>query len=163
MSQTPAFPHAAEIEQSLELLAERCGDPTPLVYAKLFERQPEMKPHFWRDTDHAIKGEMLARTFAAILDFVGERRYADMMIGTEMITHEGYDVPREVFATFFGTVRDTIREALGEDWTEAFEGAWAEMLAEIDCYVGVTPRSDVSNPYFKQLKEDFEKGATSTG
>lgn len=137
MSQTPAFPHAAEIEQSLELLAERCPDPTPLVYAKLFERQPEMKPQFWRDADDAIKGEMLARTFSAILDFVGERRYADMMIGTEMITHEGYDVPRQVFATFFGTVRDTLREVLGADWTEAFEGAWAELLVEIEGYVGL--------------------------
>jgi len=137
VSQTPAFPHAVEIEQSLELLAERCPDPTPLVYAKLFERQPQMKSQFWRDTDDAIKGEMLARTFSAILDFVGERRYADMMIGTEMITHEGYDVPRQVFATFFGTVRDTVREALGADWTDAFDSAWAELLVEIEGYVGL--------------------------
>ena len=163
MSNEPAFAKAAEIEQSLELLAEACPDPTPLVYAKLFERQPEMRPHFWRDTDDAIKGEMLARAFSAILDFVGERRYADMMIGTEMVTHEGYDVPREVFATFFGTVRDTVRETLGAAWTPAFETAWAELLAEIDGYVGVTPRSDVSNPYFRKLKEDFEKSATDTG
>jgi len=163
MSGEPAFAKAAEIEQSLELLADACPDPTPLVYAKLFERQPEMRPHFWRDTDDAIKGEMLARAFSAILDFVGERRYADMMIGTEMVTHEGYDVPREVFATFFGTVRDTVRETLGAAWTPAFETAWAELLAEIDGYVGVTPRSDVSNPYFRKLKEDFEKSATDTG
>jgi hemoglobin-like flavoprotein len=142
VSQQPAFPRAAEIEESLELLAEACPDPTPLVYAKLFERQPQMKAHFWRDTDDAIKGEMLARTFAAILDFVGERRYADMMIGTEMITHEGYDVPREVFATFFGAVRDTVREVLGKAWTPAFETAWAELLAEIEGYVCIGARPE---------------------
>jgi hemoglobin-like flavoprotein len=142
VSHEPAFPRAAEIEQSLELLAEH-GDPTPLVYARLFARHPEMKPHFWRDGDDAIKGEMLARTFEAILDFVGERRYAAMMLGTEMITHEGYDVPREVFATFFATVRDTAREVLGAQWTDGFETAWSELLAEIDGYIGV-PASHVA-------------------
>ncbi len=30
------------------------------------------------------------------------------------------------------------------------------MLAEIDVFVGLTPRTDVSNPYFKQLLEAFE-------
>jgi hemoglobin-like flavoprotein len=153
VSQTPAFPRSAEIEQSLELLAEACPDPTPRVYATLFERQPQMKPHFWRDTDDAIKGEMLARTFAAILDFVGERRYADMMIGTEMITHEGYEVPREVFATFFGTVRDTVREVLGPAWTPGFESAWAELLVEIDGYVGVAPPAGGT-------REDIEERST---
>lgn len=131
----PAFPSAAEIEASLELAAERCGDLTPLVYARVFERHPEMKPHFWRDSDDAIKGEMLSRTFAAILDFVGERTYADHMILTEMVTHEGYDVPRQVFATFFGFVRDAVREVAGADWTPGFERAWNELLAQIDDYI----------------------------
>ena len=131
----PAFPQAAEIEASLELAAERCEDLTPLVYARVFERHPDMKPHFWRDSDDAIKGEMLSRTFSAILDFVGERRYADHMILTEMVTHEGYDVPRQVFATFFEIVRDVVREVLGADWTPQFAGAWDELLAEIDRYI----------------------------
>ena len=113
MSKAPAFARAAEIEASLEQLAELCEDPTPVVYKRLFELQPQMEPYFWRDTNNAIKGEMLSRTFAAILDFIGERRYADHMIETEIITHEGYDVPREVFATFFAVVRDAVRQVLG--------------------------------------------------
>ena len=153
-----AFPRAAEIEATLELLAERCGDPTPRVYARLFEVHPKMKPHFWRDTNDAIKGEMLSRTFEAILDFVGERRYADHMIGTEMVTHEGYDVPREVFATFFAILRDVTREVLASDWTPAFELAWSEMLVEIDHFAQKTPRTDVDNAYFKELRTAFEAG-----
>lgn len=163
MSQSPAFPHAAAIEATLELVAERCEDPTPLVYARLFAAHPQMKPYFWRDQNDAVKGEMLSRTFAAILDFVGERRYADHMIGTEMVTHEGYDVPREVFATFFGIIRDTVKDVLGPDWTDEFEQAWTELLADIDRYIGKTPRTDVDNAYFKQLRARFEAGEmTST-
>lgn len=154
----PTFPQAAEIEASLELAAERSGDPTPRIYARLFEVHPQMQPYFWRDSDGAIKGEMLARTFEAILDFVGERRYAGHMIGTEMVTHEGYDVPRDVFASFFPIVRDTLREILGAEWTPQFESAWNALLAEIDGYVQGTPRSDVSNSYYQALRERFEAG-----
>lgn len=158
MSTTSAFPRAAEIEASLELLAERCEDPTPLVYERLFELQPHMKPYFWRDTNGAIKGEMLSRTFAAILDFVGERRYADHMIGTEMVTHEGYDVPREVFITFFTVIRDTVRTVLAEAWTPQIAEAWTAMLADVDRFAGMTPRSDVASAYHAPRVEAFQRG-----
>jgi hemoglobin-like flavoprotein len=131
----PAFAHAAEIEASLETAAEHCPDLTPLVYERLFARHPEMKALFWRDGNGAIKGEMLARAFEAILDFVGERRYADHMLGAEVVTHEGYDVPRSVFATFFPVVRDTVADVAGADWTPRMAAAWDQMLVEIDLYV----------------------------
>ena len=131
----PAFAQATEIEASLEIAAERCGDLTPRVYERLFARHPQMQALFWRDANGAIKGEMLARAFEAILDFVGERRYADHMLGAEVVTHEGYDVPRSVFATFFPVVRDTVAEAAGAGWTPAMASAWEQMLAEIDRYV----------------------------
>lgn len=130
---------AEEIERSLELLAERCGDPTDRIYARLFHLNPDMRALFWRDTNDAVKGEMLSRVFEAVLDFVGDRRYATHMIGTEMITHEGYDVPREVFSTFFTVVVDIIQEVLGADWTPEISVAWAETLAEIDGFAKKVP------------------------
>ena len=158
----PAFVHAVEIESSLELLAELCEDPTPIVYKRLFELQPHMEPYFWRDTTNAIKGEMLSRTFAAILDFIGERRYADHMIETEIITHEGYDVPREVFATFFTVVRDAVRDVLGPAFTPQLAAAWDALLAEIDVYVQATPRNDVVSAYHTSRVEAFQRGETLT-
>ena len=157
MSKPPAFARATDIEASLELLAERCEDPTPLVYARLFERLPEMRAYFWRDSNDAIKGEMLARTFAAILDFVGERRYAGHMIGTEMVTHEGYDVPREIFTTFFRVIGETAEAVLGADWSGDFAIAWREMLEEIDGYAAAVPRTDVVSPAFDKLKADMQR------
>ena len=149
----PAFPHAALIEASLELVAERCPDPTPLVYQRLFAAEPELEPYFWRDTNGTIKGEMLAKVFDAILDFIGERRYAHFLITTEMVNHEGFDVPREIFATFFATVAATVREILADAWTPAMEEAWAELLADIQSYVTKTPRSDVRSPAFPSYYE----------
>jgi hemoglobin-like flavoprotein len=123
------------ITHSFELAAERCDDLTPLVYERLFERQPQMQPHFWRDTTGAIKGEMLARVIEAILDFVDERQYAHRLIQCEVMTHDGYDVPPDVFATFFGVVADTLRDLLGGAWTAEMEAAWRDLLAELDFYV----------------------------
>lgn len=126
---------AAHIIRSLEVAAEQGGDLTERVYARLFEEQPSMRALFWRDTDSAIKGEMLARVFDAIIDFIGERRYAHRMIQCEVITHEGYDVPRDVFATFFGVVAEAVREACGTAWTQAMADAWRRLLNQLDFYV----------------------------
>jgi hemoglobin-like flavoprotein len=126
---------AQAIEQSLEVAGERAGDLTPLVYAVLFDRQPEMQVLFWRDTNGAIKGEMLMRVFEAILDFIGERKYADHLITTEVVTHAGYDVPPAVFATFFGVVAEVVEQACGPDWSPAMAAAWRRILADLDAYV----------------------------
>lgn len=126
---------AQAIETSLEIAAERGGDLTPLVYERLFERQPAMKLLFWRDTTNAIRGEMLMRTFEAILDFIRDRQFADHLIKTEVVNHAGYDVPPDVFATFFGLVAEVVEEACGPEWTPAMAGAWRRTLVDLDSFV----------------------------
>jgi len=132
-STEPAQAQASEA--SLEIAAERGGDLSPRVYEVLFERQPHMRALFWRDTNGAVKGEMLMRVFEAILDFIGERRYADHLIQCEVVTHEGYDVPRDVFATFFGLVAEVVNEVCGPEWSPEMAAAWQTLLADLDYYV----------------------------
>jgi hemoglobin-like flavoprotein len=120
---------------SFEAAAERCSDLTPLVYRRLFRDHPEMEPLFSRDSNHAVKGEMLARVIEAILDFVGERRYAARLIQCEVVTHAGYDVPANVFGVFFGVVSDTIRDVLGAEWSPEMGAAWNRTLSNLHYYV----------------------------
>lgn len=127
--------HAAAIASSLELAAERGGDLTPRVYALLFAREPELRALFWRDGDGAIKGEMLMKVFEAILDFIGERRYADHLIEAEALNHDAYEVPRSAFASFFGIVATVVQEACAEQWTNEMAVAWSRTLADLDRYV----------------------------
>jgi hemoglobin-like flavoprotein len=128
--------HAHAIESSLEIAADRGGDLTPRVYAVLFEREPQLRELFSRDTHDAIKGEMLMKVIEAILDFVGERRYADHLVEAEAMNHEGFAVPRGVFATFFGIVVEVVRELCGADWTHTMDAAWSTTLVDLDTYVG---------------------------
>jgi hemoglobin-like flavoprotein len=129
----PTDAHA--VESSIELAVQRGADLTPRVYERLFAQQPEMLALFCRDHDGQIKGEMLMRVFEALFDFIGERRYADNMIQCEVVTHEGYDVPRDVFATFFGVVAQVVRDVCGDAWTTDMDRAWHRTLADLDHYV----------------------------
>jgi len=108
---------ASLIERTLERAAELGGDLTDLVYARLFARHPDMQALFVRDTNGSVRGEMLARVFEMMLDFIDRRAYAAQMIQCEVVTHDGYGVPPEVFGVFFTVVADTLREVLGTEWT----------------------------------------------
>jgi len=122
----------ATIEQSLERLAQRAGDPTAAVYGRLFARYPEMQPLFVRDADGAVKGEMLAKMFECALDLAGPNAYAANFIACEIVNHEGVGVPRDVFPRFFDVAVDTFAELLGPEWTPAYEAAWRALIGRIE-------------------------------
>ncbi|THD78206.1 MAG: globin [Phenylobacterium sp.] len=119
------------IEESLERLVERAGDPTPAVYARLFARFPDMEALFVRDRDGAIRGEMLTKTLECALDLAGPNAYAANFIACEAVNHDGVGVPREIFATFFEVSVETFAELMGPEWTPAYAQAWAGLIARI--------------------------------
>jgi hemoglobin-like flavoprotein len=120
---------------SLEKAGEHCDDLTPLVYDRLFADHPDMRALFVRDTDGSVRGEMLARVIEAILDFIDRRAYAAHLIQCEVVTHEGYGTPPEVFRLFFSYVAKAIEAVIGADWTARTEAAWSVLLADLDFYV----------------------------
>jgi hemoglobin-like flavoprotein len=121
----------AVIEESLERLAERAGDPTAAVYARLFALYPETEALFVRDLDGAVKGEMLAKVFEIALDLAGPNAYAANFIACEIVNHDGVGVPRETFPRFFDVAVDVFAELMGSDWTPAYDAAWRALIARI--------------------------------
>ncbi len=124
----------AVISQTLDLAGERCADPTPLVYARLFAAHPDMEALFIRDTDGSVRGEMLTRVFEMILDFVDRRAYGAQLIQCEVVTHEGYGVPPTVFGAFFASVADTVRGLIADDWTPTMSEAWRTLLIDLNWF-----------------------------
>jgi len=116
------------ISQSLELAAERAGDITPRVYERLFALYPDMLPLFVRDKTGSVRGEMLARTIDVLLDFTAANSYGANFIRSEIVTHEGYGVPRDVFPKFFEAIAHTVRDILGADWSEDMSREWQALL-----------------------------------
>ena len=116
------------VAESLELLAERVGDPKPMIYARLFERHPETEALFVMDKGGHVRGQMLSMVFEALLDG-GERLGG--LVGIERMNHIGYGVPDEAFDNFYALVMETVRDALGDAWTEAMEAGWRARLAAL--------------------------------
>lgn len=127
---------AALITESLDIAAARGGDLTATIYDRLFQQQPQLEALFVMDSDGAVRGEMLSRTFDAILDFIDARTYAHNFIAAEATTHDGYTVPRPAFTLFFAIVRDSIRDACGAEWTPACDDAWRRLLNDISDLTG---------------------------
>jgi hemoglobin-like flavoprotein len=119
------------IERSFEVAAERTEDLTPMVYARLHREHPETVAMFRSQGSDLVKGSMLALTTEAILDFAGDRSGKFRMIACEVSSHDAYGTPRELFFAFFGVIAATLRELLGDDWSDDMDRAWAETLAEI--------------------------------
>jgi hemoglobin-like flavoprotein len=122
--------NAEAIIASLDMAARKGGDLAPRVYGRLFAQHPDMAALFARDANGAVKGEMLARVFEMVLDYVDTGAYAEGMIRNEVVTHAGYDVPPEVFPLFFEVVAQTLREAAGADWTPEMGTAWDGLLSD---------------------------------
>ena len=120
------------IERSFELAAGRCEDLTPLVYRRLFDAHPETEAMFRTQGSDLVKGSMLALTIDAILDFAGDRTGHFRMIECEVISHDAYGTPRQLFGAFFGIIADTLRDILGTDWSPEIEMTWQKLLQEIE-------------------------------
>jgi hemoglobin-like flavoprotein len=123
------------IIRSLELAAERCEDLTPLVYERLFRQRPETRSLFRTEGSTLVKGSMLELALDAILDFAGERKAAYRMIFCEVQSHAAYGTSPELFNVFFAVVADTVRDLLGEQWSDEIHRAWRRLLDELDRYV----------------------------
>jgi len=130
-------PSPNPIEQSFELAASRCIDLTPLVYQRLFEQHPETRAMFRTLGSEIVMGSMLALTIEAILDFAGDRRGQFRLITCEVVSHDGYGTPRELFTAFFAVIRDTLRDLLRDEWSPDMAQAWDQVLIEIDAFAAV--------------------------
>jgi hemoglobin-like flavoprotein len=130
-------PSPNPIEQSFELAASRCTDLTPLVYQRLFEQHPETRAMFRTQGSELVMGSMLALTIEAILDFAGDRRGHFRLIACEVVSHDGYGTPRELFTAFFAVIRDTLRDLLRDEWSQDMAQAWDQVLIEIDAFAAV--------------------------
>ena len=119
---------ASVITESLKRVAERVGDPTPLVFQRLFAESPEVEALFIRDPEGLVRGQMFQVTIESLLDFLGDRTYGAALIQIERVNHEGLGVDPKVFDKFYVTVMTTFRDILGVDWTPEMEVVWTRTV-----------------------------------
>jgi hemoglobin-like flavoprotein len=112
-----------QINHTLELLAERVDDPTPLVYARFYARSPEGEA-LLHDKPPFIQGKMLNELIQAVVEAAEDRRYLPVVIETEVNSHNVWGVTRQMYDALFDAFIETIAEVLGEDFEEQAHQAW---------------------------------------
>jgi hemoglobin-like flavoprotein len=122
---------AAVITDTLERVAEREGDPIPLVFQRLFQETPELRDLFIRDTDGLVRGQMFQVTIESLLDFLGDRSYGANLIQIERVNHVGLGVEPDVFDKFYLTVVATFKDILGAGWTHDMDVVWTRVIGEL--------------------------------
>lgn len=116
---------------SLELVAA-AGDPTPLVYDRLFAARPDLEALFVGDKTGQARGQMLAMVLETLTDLADGKAWAANMIRAERVNHDQLGVPDEAFGAFFAVVHETFRELGGAAWSTDMEAAWTDLLARTD-------------------------------
>ena len=122
------IPNKELIADSLDRLASRVGDPTPLVYSRLFKLHPELESLFQMDIDGGVRGSMLQQGFECLLDLAEGGQMAETIIRSERTNHDSYDVPDGLFEEFFSIIRDVTRTSLADQWTPDDETVWTALL-----------------------------------
>ena len=122
---------AGLILDTLERASERCADPAPLIYRRLFELRPEFRSLFVMDTDGGVRGSMLTTCFNCILGLIEESATQRVILSSSRFAHDGYGVPAQDFDLMFIAIRDTFCSLLGPDWTPETYAAWTDLLTGI--------------------------------
>jgi len=122
---------AAIISRTMERVAERVGDPAPLIFARLFAELPEVEPLFVRDNGGLVRGQMFQVTMESLLDFLGDRSYGANLIQIERVNHQGLGVEPEIFDRFYLSVMATFKSILGPDWTDEMDIVWTRVIGEL--------------------------------
>jgi hemoglobin-like flavoprotein len=123
---------ADPIASSLEIAAERLGDFTAPVYDRYFANCPGSK-QLMSHIDRYVQGRMLAEVVELLLE--SDPAVMRDYLKFETRTHASYGVEATMYRNLLSSVREVVRDALGEAWSETYERAWQAridaLLAEI--------------------------------
>lgn len=122
---------AACLDHTLELVTQRIGDPAPRVFDRLFAEAPELQALFCNDTSGAVRAEMFLRALECLQDAAGAQQFGTGLVAAEHATHLSYGVSTAQFQRFFVLVVEVLREAMGPDWTQELDRAWAGALQRL--------------------------------
>lgn len=119
------------ILESLDCVAEKVGDPVGPVYARLFEKYPDMQDLFVLDKTGGARGHMLAEVLDCVIDYCDGDKYASNFVASERMNHEGIGVPVDVFSTFLDIVVEVFKEISGEGWSTEIDAAWSRVVLDL--------------------------------
>jgi hypothetical protein len=123
---------ADPVMRSFEIAADRTGDITSSVYERYFASCAGSKT-LMSHIDGYVQGRMLEEVIELLLSDRPETLQDYLHFETK--THVSYGVEEPMYGKLLAAVRDTVRDALANDWNGEYAQAWDDridmLLAEI--------------------------------
>ena len=116
------------VMQSFELAAERAGDILPSVYEAYFTRCPESR-ELMRLVDTHMRGRMMDSVLLLLMGEAATEQRSYLRFETS--NHVSYGVLPHMYENLLHAIHDTVRDAVGADWTQAMQQAWSERLRSL--------------------------------
>jgi hypothetical protein len=124
--------NAAIITSTLETVAQRCGDPSAAIFARLYELDAKFEPLFVMDTDGGVRGSMLETSLNCMIGVAeGRSETPRLLIEAARMIHDGYGLTPAEVDLMFVAMRDVFREIMAYDWTGPVDAAWTALLDEL--------------------------------
>ncbi|MGC6500307.1 MAG: globin [Henriciella sp.] len=134
----PMLTRSEAIDWTLATVADRIGDPAPLIYQRLFAERPDFEDLFVMDTDGGVRGSMLATSFDCLLGAAGNSDLPRLQLEAARMIHDGYGLRDDDIDLMFRVIRDVCRDTLGAAWTSEIDRHWQDLLTLL-ARLGRTP------------------------
>lgn len=113
------------LRSSFALVTERDPDFTQRFYNILFERYPQAKALFTRNS-LAVQQRMLAEALTAVVEHLEDSEWLTETLGAMGARHIEYGATAETYDWVGECLLATLAEVAGDDWTPELNTAWAD-------------------------------------
>ena len=122
--------NAELLRSSFDLVASREPTFVARFYEILFERYPQVKPLFGRNSGDRQQ-QMLTQALVAVMDHLDDAIWLSDTLSGMGAKHIDYGVTDEMYAWVGDSLLSTLAEVAGADWSPELEAAWTEAYGAI--------------------------------
>ena len=122
--------NAALLESSFQLVAERQPQFITHFYDLLFERYPQAKALFGRNS-RDTQEKMLTDALASALDHIEDVPWLETNLTELGRKHQLYAVTPDMFDWVGECLLTTLQEVAGDDWNDNLQQAWSDAYTAI--------------------------------
>jgi hemoglobin-like flavoprotein len=118
------------LRSSFALVIERQPEITTRFYEILFEKYPQVRPLFSRNSGEN-QAKMLAGALVAVMDHLEDASWLSDTLTAMGKKHLEYGVRDEMYGWVGASLLAALAEAAGPDWTAEVEAQWIEAYGAI--------------------------------
>ncbi len=134
----------ALLRSSFELVVDRNPQLVSRFYDVLFERYPQARPLFGRNS-RGRQEQMLTSALVAVLDHLEDGAWLASTLGALGRKHVLYGVTDEMYGWVGESLLITLAETAGPDWSSALESEWTAAYGAISGAMLAGSREELAN------------------